>query len=422
MSRRRAFTLLGAGVIALAVVVLAVSAFSPRVRAGSSPEAGGDAARPGTGPEDAPLVARGPFRRTLVLNGRLTTAAAERLRVPILPGWRTTLKWMIDEGTRVEPGEIVVRLDTSSQASNIAATESALLEKRQGRELKVVEARRTRLEAELRVAQAQLEFETAKIDAAVPPDTMEARRYQEFQLALERAKSKLEDAGRALAAARDREKTELQKIDLEIAGLEEEMARAQQAIDDMTLRASTAGIVVHDEHPWFGRKLRVGENVQSTFPLVRIPDLSTLEVEAFSPESEAGLLRAGQKVTLWLDAFPSREFTGVVAEASQRGEERPEWGRSYFFRAKIALDAPDPEIMRPGMSARCEIVVDERDDALLVPLVAAELEGGTIRVRPRGRDAVELRAPLFGEMVLAVAPDHPGLSAGDVLEVARARR
>ncbi len=368
---------------------------------------------------DALKVTRGPARKTLAVTGRIVAARAETMRVPMLESWRTTVKWLAEEGRTVAAGDVVAQLDNTSQRTDLAEQETAVQNKRQERALRELEARRERLDLEVKLNQARHDRDTARVDAAVPPEMVKggAREHQTLQLALARAEKKLAEAELALSTAGAKLESDLKRFDLELAGLEANLARSRTQLEDLTLRARAAGVVLHAEHPWQGRTVRAGDSLQSTWPVASIPDLSSLQVEAFVPESEAGLLAPGQRATLRLDAFPARDFHGAVVSIAPRGEPRPQWGRSSFFRATLSLDDADAAVMRPGMSVMAELEVAAVQDALLVPLAATRRSGELFRVRPRGRDPVEVRPVLWNEFVLAVAPAKAGtLADGDVLE------
>lgn len=97
-----------------------------------------------------------------------------------------------------------------------------------------------------------------------------------------------------------------------------------------------------------------------------ISDLSEILAEVDVDETEVAFLETGQSASLTVDALPDREFAGRVVEIGSSGFQRPTNPDVTYFKAKILLDAPDPAL-RPGMSARVEIVTAVADDALVVP-------------------------------------------------------
>ena len=78
-------------------------------------------------------------------------------------------------------------------------------------------------------------------------------------------------------------------------------------------------------------------------------------------------------------------------------------------------------LLRLGMSARMEVVVYEKADALLVPIGAVDTGGGRPRLRVRDRDSGEVRLVevVTGTTTLDSVEIVEGLSAGDEILVGR---
>ena len=101
-------------------------------------------------------------------------------------------------------------------------------------------------------------------------------------------------------------------------------------------------------------------------PVASIPEVHSLEVEAWAGETDAARLEAAMPVRIVLDADPSRDFEGVVDSIGTAGERRESWGRGSYRRVAIRMDRVDPGIMKPGMSVRCEINLQADTDPSLV--------------------------------------------------------
>ncbi|MBP7148121.1 MAG: efflux RND transporter periplasmic adaptor subunit [Acidobacteria bacterium] len=390
-------------IVAAALVALACAAAAPAA------------------PPPGNVVARGDLDRRLVLAGTLSAQRAERHAVPLTSSWRQTIKWLIDEGTAVEPGQAIARLDPADLARRIEEREIALIRQRQQRLVQDSAGRRERLELQLKLEQARVEFEKARVDAAVPEPMVGSKNHHERRLALEKAERAHAQAGQALATAEANLASSLRQLDLDLAQDEAELARLNENLDSLTVRAASAGIVIYERHAWYDRKVRIGDTVNPMQGLVQIPDIATIEVEAWAGEADVTLLAPGQRVAVRLDAFPERAFAGHVRAVNPTGEQRESFGSSRYFRVAIALESIDAAIMKPGMSAECEIAVAALRDVLLAPLAAVEIREGRPWLRPAGADAVAVEPLGFDEFRLAFAP-AAGLAAGTELEVAGGAR
>jgi len=307
-------------------------------------------------------TARGE-ERSVVLTGALRAAEAERFTVPVTRNWQLTLTWLLPEGERVEPGDSVALLDPAGVQDRLNETEDELITKQLEYGNQKAQAYLTRMDFELVLKRADVQYRKTKLDAAVPQDVLEGVDYRQRQLAMARARSAWDQTQIDLLNHDTTTRSNLVEIEIEIAELQTEYERLERELESLNLRATRAGIIVHGDHPWEGRKVLVGDRLQPTFSVARIPDLDTLEVEAWSGESDAVRVAPGRRVTLRLDAFPEREFSGRVESVASAGEPQKNWGRAPYFRVMISMDERDVTIMKPGMSVRCEIEVGPRSES-----------------------------------------------------------
>src|SRR5690606_34997686 len=80
-------------------------------------------------------------------------------------------------------------------------------------------------------------------------------------------------------------------------------------------------------------------------------------------ESDIGRVREGQSATFRVDAYPDRVFEAEIVAV--RFNPRTV---NNIVTYETVLSVANPELLlRPGMTATAEILVDKRDDAVLVP-------------------------------------------------------
>jgi hypothetical protein len=147
--------------------------------------------------------------------------------------------------------------------------------------------------------------------------------------------------------------------------------------------------------------------------VAQIPDMSSLEVQAWISETHIQHIKAGESVDLSLDAYPDKHYQGVIREISKSAEALRRWGRSHYFRVQIKMEKLDPEIMKPGMSVKCEVQDPQFDEVLLVPLEMTLFDGQSFWIRPARGEPLKLQALGFNEFLLAVgAGENPAVKAG----------
>jgi HlyD family secretion protein len=353
-------------------------------------------------------VQRAPFRAWTTLVGRVTAERLESFRVPMVPNWRVTVKWLVDEGTPVKSGDPIARFDTGSLQNEYDAAENTLNDKLAENALADAQAAADLLDKRLTVERTRIEQEKAAVEAAVPPEIRAQREHEDKQLALEKAKSAATTAQGALDAAKEKNRTEAAQREIDADMAREKLERVSKQLEAMTLVAHQAGLAVLELNWRTGKRMKPGDQTWSTAPIAYIPDPAATKVQAFAGEAELVRLAVGQPATLSLDAYPERRFHGKVTAIARAGEPNEMWGKSPFYAVDISIEDPDAELMKQGMSVRAEVLVADEPDALVVPLAALRPDGENVAVRSAGKTIpVRVRATNAFDAALEPSAELP---------------
>ena len=368
------------------VPVVALLALSTGVRCSRSTTAG--EAVPVALPGQA--LETGPFRREArvedlhLITGELKAIRSHQFTTPKSEAWNLQIKWLAEDGTQVGEGEKVIEFDNTAIAQGREEKKLRLIQAEIDlRSRKVVLAAD---ETELRYTldSANAAVEKARLEASVPVELREKREWQNKQSELKKAESAAEKARLALDAFEVSAKSDLEVLRIALEKAAREIESVERDLAALTLSAPRAGIFSVAEQRWEGRKLQVGDTVWPGMELASIPDLSEMEAVGTVPEVDEGRVASGMPVRCILDTYPDRVFEGRLADVSPVGKEgnRRVVG-GFAFRAK--LEGADPELMRPGMSVRLEVVRKVWENALTVPRrdVVTE-EGKTFVAEPSG--------------------------------------
>lgn len=326
--------------------------------------------------ERGALVAhRGTFRQRQLLSGELEAERGEPLTVPRTNQFQLQIRWLAEDGTAVQAGERVVEFDNSQFASDLE--EKRLSASDAGSELQrtTAESKTGTADKQFAVEKARAEEEKAKIAANVPKDLLALREYQDRQLALRRAETELAKAQEDLDAATRGGARDVDVKKIAVEKSQRSIATAEGAIDALTLKAPRAGMVLIGDHPWEGRKMRVGDTVWVGMTVASLPDLSAMSVQASLSDVDDGRIQPGMEVLCTLDAYPDQVFKGRVADISPVARESRRSPLLRYFPVRIKLDRSDSQRMRPGMSVRVEVLGEERKNVLLAPRAALDLGG-----------------------------------------------
>lgn len=357
-------------------------------------------------------VRRGDFRERLLLTGELVAPRAEEMTVPRTPVWQLQVRWMEKDGTPVAAGQRVVEFDSSSFTADLEQRRLSAREADGSLARVEVEVAAKTAEKEFAVAQKQADLEKAKIDAAVPAELLALRVWQERQLALRRAELELEKAREDLAAHRRASAAEIAIQRVTQEKTRREIETAERAIQVLTLTAPRAGIVVAAEHPWERRKLQIGDTVWVGMVVVRLPDLSSMAVEAALSDVDDGRIAPGMAVVATLDTYPEQAYAGRVVGISPVAREPAHGSLRRAFKVDVALDRTDPERMRPGMSVKVEVLGADRPGVLLAPRAGIDLASEPPRARLAAGGEREVRLGPCGALECVV---ESGLAEGERL-------
>ena len=206
-------------------------------------------------------------------------------------------------------------------------------------------------------------------------------------------------------------------IDAAQSRIEEAQSKLQEAREQLSrteVRADVPGIVVYSQ-VFFGserRKPQVGDQVWANQPLLILPDISTMIVETQIRETDIHKVVENQKVAVKVAAYPDLALTGKVTLVGTLAQEQHDRRGTKFFGVTIQVNESDPRL-RPGMTARVEILVEQHQDALYVPIEAVfEREGRNVCYLAR-HGGLEARAVLLGPSNQDFVMIREGLRAGD---------
>jgi HlyD family secretion protein len=214
---------------------------------------------------------------------------------------------------------------------------------------------------------------------------------------------RLEQRDAAIAAASSR---------IDEASSKLQQARAQLARTEV--RADVPGIVVYRK-VFFGseqRKPQVGDQVWANQPLLILPDISKMVVETRVRETDIHKVAQNQQVGVRVAAYPDLELTGRVTLVGTLAQEERDRRGSRFFGVTVELDQSDDRL-RPGMTARVEILVSEHPVALYVPLEAVFDRAGRTVCYVAKRGGLEEREVVLGPSNQNFVLVERGLARGE---------
>lgn len=160
----------------------------------------------------------------------------------------------------------------------------------------------------------------------------------------------------------------------------------------------------------------VAGQFSSSSAVVTLVNLDNLETEVTLSEVDIAKIKTGQQVTLSLDALSGQSVTGKVVAVSPVGVVT---SGVVNYTVNVALDKADA-VIKPGMTATAAVVVDQRDNVLMVPNRAIHTQNNhkTITLLYGGKEvALTVQTGLSNdqstEIVLATTADGQTITLTD---------
>lgn len=228
------------------------------------------------------------------------------------------LDLFVDSGDEVEPGTILARVDPRDvQNSHDQAVA----------DLDVAEAR-------IAIARAQL----GRSEELLKSEVITAQEFEQTQLEYANAQAALVRA----------------QTNLELATLR---------LNDVTIRAPMAGVIL-EKLVEYGQVIQSAtQNVSGGNALFTMANLDNMRVRTLVDETDVGQLMAGMVATVQVEAFPDRTFQGEI----EKIEPQAVVEQNVTMFPVIVLLNNRAGLLKPGMNAEVEVLVNERTGALTVP-------------------------------------------------------
>jgi multidrug efflux pump subunit AcrA (membrane-fusion protein) len=364
------------------------------------------------------------FEISLPVVGELDAAD----QTPVISRYTSgSAKWVINDGTRVKVGDLIMAIatpdiekrindlelelkraedsardsDTSNrrQVENAKATQSKAYERMR---LSETEATSEMEKAQAQISFAQKELEVAQKEVAkrkrlsaekiVPlkqvedaEDTAQTRQFdlEKANRALADAQQKWEIQQKANQLDTDKAAAELKNAEIrvqqvqtnsqiEIAQTRMQLADQQQALAGAQIRAPVAGMVLL-ENTWDEgvRPLRAGDQIRDRQQVASIIGMRKMLARCDVAELHLAHVKVGQEVKLRVPAIAGKVFPGKVAavenlvrSSDPRAGELP---GKRVFSVTVELSRVDPRL-RPGMTVGMEIILSKTTQGQAVPV------------------------------------------------------
>lgn len=362
-------------------------------------------------------VSRGEFVDTLELRGEIRPLKSVVLTSPMQAGELQILR-LARNGAPVKAGDVVVEFDGTTLQRTIQEKRSELKQAEAEIEQARAQARITDEQNATALMKARYDIERARLDID-RGDTVSRIENETARLALADAEGRLRELEEKMRADNTAADADLQARLRKREKARFDLARAEDALQRLQVKAPTDGLVNvlpnHRAGNMMGSapEFRQGDRAWPGASILELPDLSSVHLLARLDETDRSRLAAGQEAIVRIEAVPGGEFRARINGISMlaRPDYNSTWPPPRNFDLNLVLLEVDPRI-RPGMTAVARIATGRVPDVVLVPSEAIfQRDGSPVVYTLRGHEFEERRVQIGRrgkEQAVVTAGVEPG--------------
>jgi HlyD family secretion protein len=327
---------------------------------------------------------------------------------------------LIEQGDRVQQGQIVARMDNrellsqrNQAVAELARAQSSLdLLKAGNRPEAIGQASATvnQARAEVASAEARLALASQRVqrnqnlatEGAISRDRLDEVLNDErsARANLEQTKARLNNTIQQLNQQQNGARSqEIDQARAQVAAAQATLQGIDTQLEDTVIRAPFAGVITQ-RNAIEGDFVTPTSFSSTTSAATSIATLaSDLEILAKVPEVDIAQIKPGQPVEIRTDAFPDRTFKGSVRLVSPEAKEDPTQRGVITFEVRVRLlDGKDQ--LRSGMTTDLAFLGKKMTDALMVPTVAIVTNKGQTGVLvPDGKNQPTFQPVTIGSTI-----------------------
>lgn len=255
-----------------------------------------------------------------------------------------------DEGDKVTAGDTLLIIDPTIYQIKLREAEALLLSAEAQYELVRNGARKEDIQqAEQLLRQSEVNLQTAQNDKVrfenlYQTKSISKKQYEDamakYEVALAQYNSAKENYSKIKNISRPEE---LKQVKANVERLKANVDLIKKNLKDCYVISPINGIVVK-------RFIEIGETVTNLSSLIKISDLSQVELMVYVNEKDLPKIKLGQLVEVTVDAFPTKKFDGKIIYISPEAEFTPkniqtkEERTKLVFAVKVKIDNPDYEL------------------------------------------------------------------------------
>ncbi|MBU2115430.1 MAG: efflux RND transporter periplasmic adaptor subunit [Gammaproteobacteria bacterium] len=291
--------------------------------------------------------------------GELTAAKTFKASPPSVKKlWQYNIRQLTPESSLLKAQDVVVAFDAQSLVDDLKNKTIELQSAEQELANRLRSDEQTYEELKLTLAERKMDYDKNQRKATIVDQSRSENDRRKAQIDFTIADNQLQLAQARLASHQQQRLAQEQMLVAKVARLQAEVNDLQHSIASMQVKAPFAGVMVYSQN-FEGEKFSAGDSVQFGQPVAEVSQLDSLYVKAEIDEIDLQHLRTGLTVDITLDAYPERRFSGVLHSLGSAVRDKSRDNLRRVVDATVQLHSLDTQIMRPGMTARLLIGLNQ---------------------------------------------------------------
>lgn len=349
---------------------------------------------------------------TVLATGKITSQIGSEVKVGARISGRLE-RLHVNIGDQVVKGQIIAEIEKEDlEATEVERKADVILTKAKLAALKEKGPRQiARAEAELAEHQAGLKFARSELrrqEQLLTSGAVGQKAWDQATRQFEVTRAQTESARKNLQLAQSEYREGIKLLEAELIKAEASLRNAQVKLSYAVIKAPINGVVA-------SVSTREGETVAAGLnapTFVTILDLKRLQLNASVDEVDIGRVKVGQEGFFTVDAYPEKEFKGRLTSIYPQAVIQD---NVVTYDCVLSIDTAYAGWLRPQMTANVTIVVENRENVLVLPVKAVKRRTGKSVVYRKSGDRIETITVTTGWQDETVIEITSGLSAGDTI-------
>lgn len=181
-----------------------------------------------------------------------------------------------------------------------------------------------------------------------------AANVEKAEVSVEQAESSVEQANSSV----DQAESSVKQANIKVSDAKDKLSKAEEQVDKMAVTAPIGGLITAINNT-------EGDSIDKSKAVLTIVDMSEIKVKVAVDELDIEKVKVGQSAEVKFDAIKDKIYEGEVESIAQVGINS-----NNVTTFDVVVSIKDPTGIKIGMNANVNILVDSKDDALVIPAEA----------------------------------------------------